>query len=998
MWYSPFVLELANFTVEPFGEFPVPEGLTSGNFRDQLIADPCLAERVTSWDKHSPSKSLGLTIANLPQPVFGLHGCYQFVDAIWADAFSTVRGQTEWNVLRRELFQLGVIASQHTAADARVRSEQLGKQWNQHCDGPAAVLQCLFGLKAYARSHAGRRERRDAEFDEQPIPAVDPTKRDIFKSWDIWSYFGTLLLVPPSGVRTYVLAPVDVDRVHRILEGLSQARIYASQYANLNQVEVDKFVKSTVSYQNHLRAAFAKCDRTTANLVCRAFDVIYNMVLAEYANDIDDRAMIEQQKKWEDEDLGVITNPKLVILSVKNLAIKEQAEVLLQYKICPQPDFDYFGATFRQQEMYKKCIAKLDTVKHQKAIHSKGIFQYVKHVIMRSFHKKHGRMPGKVTAQESTWKRTWREKYDVCTPDMVPFEEVDDIDLNGEFAFRQRDVDSYDITKDKAICPLSIRHIKDSSALNRLPVTAKNQLADVLTRDIVPDLIELGLDRKSIFYDKKAEDKPESKKPNGRWFFEAGTDARLKQSELEESIAVYARDVPGCVSGASYSEKLKVMNFVSEPEKLGAPNRSMFVSFDLAKFSPTLPIWVHEEMNKIWSNAFGVADIAEAHRIFTDGEVHYVKGRIHHSFKCMGNDFEGFAGRGNTIYHCGVMGYAINQLRKANLIVQGGRFACLIDDGALRLTVKREHFEDTKRKILTMLEEIYSAAGLFISWDKTFVSEKFLIFLNDIRVSGRSIQPGMRAALKISGLADELIPSLPGDLAYLESTTRGAVTAAAPLMSAYAIYIWHFVDRLKRWSPREMKPKNSMRLFAFVPYAMGGFGCKTPLIMAGSVATIGLEEQVSVLRLIGVRMPELKPDINKIMQQGIREMAETTYANNPLAIRRLKQILHLNRTESLVTFHLMRAVKSPVLRQLCESLCDKSVGIVEQLLLAGSEIPVELREMMHKMEPRFALQQIARKFVSSRTASVFVPMRATIRVRNKNKYEAEIVLKYHLRK
>ncbi len=107
---------------------------------------------------------------------------------------------------------------------------------------------------------------------------------------------------------------------------------------------------------------------------------------------------------------------------------------------------------------------------------------------------------------------------------------------------------------------------------------------------------------------------------------------------------------------------------------------------------------------ELFADAFGVPSLLEAHQIFTDGQLHYVKNNVRVTVDKPKRYFEGFAGKKLTFFHVGVMGYTVNRLRALDLVVGYGRFATLIDDGLFRVDVGVENYKETVRKILQVVD------------------------------------------------------------------------------------------------------------------------------------------------------------------------------------------------------------------------------------------------------------------------------------------------------
>jgi hypothetical protein len=141
--------------------------------------------------------------------------------------------------------------------------------------------------------------------------------------------------------------------------------------------------------------------------------------------------------------------------------------------------------------------------------------------------------------------------------------------MRNTFRYSVHGTDILEMVKDKAICPENVNDLRNGQDLLRAPIETKNQLMDILNRDKEVYLPDINDDADNVFDDVKAEDKPEAKKPAGRWFFEAGTNRRLIQSEYEASVAEYGKTTSGCMAGKSTRDKISAMTtFASCPTKV----------------------------------------------------------------------------------------------------------------------------------------------------------------------------------------------------------------------------------------------------------------------------------------------------------------------------------------------------------------------------------------------------------------------------------------------
>jgi len=978
----PFIHSVCNFEVEEFGEFPVPHGLRPGNLKDQVVKDHTLLARIASFNKANPHDGLAATLDNLPDPMFGLHGCYKFINRVWASMFEP--GEKLSHHLAQHLVNFGLTGAGHSKGDFIHRLDTIKKALNESDLPVRSFIRGILILKQRFKTDSVRLDQNLAHWNKRAIPLERVSGIPQLAGWYYLSFRGTLFLIDPFKTHTYVLTGHDFERVEKFLLGCAAARIYSALYGMLGPDDRDKLVKATVKWQNLAVEIFGNVDRKSANLVCRAFDVAYNVVLAGVAADVSKRAKKDQQDKFTREGLSQILNLDAVNGIVSRLAFKEQLEVLQQYKLFPVADFDYFGMLYRQHELYKtrRQVAGQfwDTLEHE------SLMRYYKWMMIVSFYNRHGHCPGHVV--EFVEEKKWHDRYPNLHPAEIDPDDVGDIDLAGSFKYNTRGTDNLDLVKDKAICPDNVRTLEHQTDLNLLSVKKKSQLVDAMSRTTPLNTIELWNRFDTLMLDAKADDKPEAKKPNGRMFFELGTEARLCISEYEDSVAEYAKYTPGVTAGVSAGKVTNMMNKCTAPMPDAIADTPLFISFDLEKWSPTFQAEAHVKMDLLWAEAFGKPDLLKASKIFSEGEVHYIKGRIHHKFKKLGNEYEGHFARKGSIYHASVMGWTVRRLRKQEVLNRGGHFSALLDDGLLRVTVPTNQVHSKIQPIMDGIEQSYKLAGYYLSWDKTHVSSRFAIFLNEIRVDGRSYTPGLKSILKISNRSEAIAPSLLSDIEHAGQVTRGAISAGATPVGAYVVYVASVVDAIRRWCKIRDSEDVSFALRAFLPGRALGMGVASLSHLAGSLVGDALIEAYGVLRAIGFRYPELKQTIRGIVNEKFAPISPQEAISNPLGIRTEERGLRSDRGNVAVERHLFSTVRVPLLEPFLNRPNPIAHGADIVPMRVKGRFPVELRTRLFSSSLSTLILEIVGKFQKSKSALYFVPIRVLFRAVTANKTEA----------
>jgi len=954
--------------------------LTPGNVKAQV--DPKDVVHFSSYVGVSKSASFNALVSDVSNFRYGLHAVYTFISSVYGRAFTHKLAKEENPQMERDIFMVGLVGGNHTQRDIMDKAPIMLKAREDYVVPIQFINKALRAVAAAHRSQRHMQEVRFANVAGNKLPEVDTKLKALFPSHTFYTHRGVVLMISKGTPWSLVLLQKDLDRIEKFLHGAASARVYAQLYGVLDQSKRNQFVNAVEAWQDCAVRIMGKCTKEEANTLCRTFDVGYFVTLARFSADVDDGPLALQINKYVTETLSHHL-PLAVLESIGGgLPFKEKLEVYQQYKLFPAPDYDSYSTIQRQEAMYIKYAKKYDGVENK--AHYPGIMLYHRWMMLCAYHKRHGRCPGQVV--EGVTEKDWHKTYPLVSPDMVPYAEMDDVNFNGDFVYNHRDDDCLDLIKDKAICPTNIKHVRNAYDLGQMPVSQKSQLVEVLKRLELPDLNIL---RKEVsFFDVKADDKAEAKKAGGRLFFEAHSDVRLVLSEYEDSNADYARNMVGSVLGRNTVDVKKIINSASKYGHPDAPKVPVYISFDLEKFSPAFNLAVSKQLDAHWAEAYGVPEIAQASKILTEGSIHYVKGNFHHEIKKHGSDFEGFFGRRNTMYHCAVMGYAVNRLKHAGILEGQSYFASLIDDGLLRVMLPKEGLRDHVKELKRTLELIYSHGSLTISWDKTFVSSRVCVFLNEVRVFGRSFTPGMKAILRIANRSDDICPSLLSDLALVASTTRGAVTAGALPTGAYAMYALSVGDAIRRWSKGKIKTDIVHVLRMYLPARMGGLGLVGLLSLAGSLVHDDMVEALGVMQAFGTRFPIMRDAINKLVNVNLTTQDELAKFANPSKMKSRDTTIKADRGYQKIKHYLMFNAHLPAIEKYQNFLKGEMSDRDSMIPQAPAKLAVEIRERIWKASPYHVIEAVASKFLKSTSALVFVPRRVLYKAMIANKTEA----------
>lgn len=972
--------KLLDWNVDDFGQFPVPTGLARGNLKDQVLAGHVNMDDIYDGPQVKIDNMLVATLPEDKQYCIGLEAVYKTVAHIW-DRTSEMPSTPD-SIRVQNTFYFGMLLGQHTPVDAQNKAKKYMNLWNQKSASVKEATKHLLRLASSGNVKKYRIALKDARIDEADYPRLEtPESRELFR--------GEVIVVGNVVIwwdfkRVYILTREDIDRIVKMLQGLANALFYMHSYGQMSDDKKLKIITLFDLYVKDMIDRFQNADFEQAQWLGRGYDIAYYIALARYSSDIDTVSLAHQVNKAMAPELKGWFDAVRVSKMVGDLPIKEGLELLLLYKILPPGDYDYFGSAERQRVQYTK--------QHQ--IEDPDWYHYVmcwhKKLMIKAYHARHGVCPGHL--KNPNEKVAWEQRYPAIDPDLIVPERVVDIVITGTFSYADHSLDVFDMVKDKAICPETIESIHSASDLHKLKRHKKNQLLDVMSRPAPISMTSLRANLKQHVWHIKTEIKAEGKKPYGRWFMECHTDVRLVMSEYEASIANYGKYLEGYVLGKGIREKQKCMNHVTEA--LGGDNEyvNTFWSLDVDKWSPNMPLQLQTDLNAQWSDAFGMPHIRQLDMLFTEGDLHFVQRKIHHVLPKTGNDYEGLSGKKLTMYHLAVMHAAAAKLRNSKLVHGNARFAVLVDDGVLRLYVRRATLMEDVAEIRKEITIMWKASGIAISWDKTFVSSEFAIFLNEIRYANRAVNAGIRAIIKMTNYVETAVPSVVEDLQKCESTARGAIVAGSILTPCYFLYAMLVVDTLRKWAGADHEFQNSFDIWAFAPVALGGAGMVNAMTMCGSLDYNATQSGLGNMFMLTHRIPALKPYTNRIMNQEMRAITTESRITSPTTIRREDPIFRVDRLRNALKLAMAHYLNAPVLQAYnIQEGVALSEDIANQLSLHGT-LPVELLDYFTTSTVAHMLETIVNKVLKSSTALTLLPRRDIYRAAVSNVTEARKVM------
>jgi len=984
-YHSEFIKSLANFIVEDPGDMKIP--CLPGNLAKQIHEDKAKLGDIIMRRRMLVKLSAARTFETLGEAIFGLKAVFHIANVLRRKIDEKPIKKNIDVEFYKHFFMFGGAISDRTQRYYNDRHVNMMKLYNKYLEPMTNAIREMLKIPGAARKKSYRFECKSEEKDAWP--PVSLIGNEYLREYDCWFIEGLFILKHQVFETVYVLTRNDVERMRMILEGIYKTKFYMRctyEYKDDNERDV---IKAADKMIETIMITARKANSKEINSLCRTFDIAIYAYYASLSNDISDKAQMLQMEKYKRE--GLVNHIKLyqILGIVKNLHVSEALDVLNIYRFIPQPDFDYFGAAARQQKLYEGIHQVHDGVFLNDDF--SAVLRYYKLIMARAYHKRHGSFPGYIP--ETEWEDAWDEAYPDCAENTIRIDKIDKIIMTGAFKYAFLDQDLLEIAKDKSLCPANIRDLHNIKELREVPIEKRNYLMYILNakKEFVnrETLGNLTPDQ----YDVLCEDKPEAKKPNGRWFMEAQALARIKHSEYENALSDYAQFAPSVIQGKDKEERDALMNNIVKADPVVGDTKALLVSFDIEKFSPHLPIDVHKELDAINADLFGLPFLSDSWKIHGEGKVHYIKNMIHHEFDKTGADFEGLSGKMNTLYHAAVMGYTVSQLRRRGLSHGGAYLAVQIDDGLLRLEVPLADYDHRCADIFPFIERIYKNCAMQISWDKTFVSNYFALFLNDVYINGTKVPSGLRNFFKITPTVDNDVHGMLEELEAVYSTASGAIKAGAMIDTVYSMVAYYVHDVLRKWKENTIKLTAMQALVCFAPVALGGYGVPSTHALGSSTSYVSVIEGIGYLKAIHRRFPETETSIDVILNQDLRTPSLVDKFRNPYYIKREDPTLRSDRMMIKVKDILKRMHNSHVLQNYLNRTSDANFTRFLELLDESEALPMEVREVIYESTREAAYDTVVAKFQHARTFKRILSFRQMNRCRYAYVNEALRVIK-----
>lgn len=996
---------LLDFQVEPHGDFST--GVIPGNFRDNVKKQPeqfelflgpyYTKEQLNDRIVLGRDDRIAKTLLNKPKINCGIKAVYRFFAKIYElepdfiDEYDAGEEQQFCSKLFKSLGSAAYATKktwEKRSEDSFMGVEQLGGKSVSYFRNAA---QALTHAWSYAKTNdyerlIRRSRARDPESGYPYFPYNAYLKNN---SKDFKLYrFKNFMLVEYKN-ESHLLLKKDLDRLLMMLESTASMIEYFYWYERENRDLSRRLESAFIRIMDLYYDAFMNSTSQGCNWICRANDVALHIYQAELASDITQLPLELQWEKVANEKLEEYFDIRKLLDTVKRFKPKEAFELLLMHKFLPCPDFCLLSPLHNVKSKSEERHPMV--VEENVPYNLEDLKLYIRWSKIRTFHQKHGRLPGKI--KRSAERKPWHIGYHHRDPIEVPFRESADIDLKASFTFRDYQDCEYELVKDKSMAPKY--HKKLSEKREQHSVTDTNQLVDYLMNPSFRSQKEI---EKGYLEDLKAGMnnighkialKPEAKKPNSRVFYMATGDSRRILSTFEANIAEYLTNKPGNVAGVDDIEVAR--RHASMAQQFDPLTGDSFVkkSFDLAGFSPNSDPTLRNYNTELWCECFGIEYTPIIRAMFTGANIYWEKYHHLHSFTANGQDLEGYNARNNTDLHIDIMAYSVRICRERELIHRNNELLVLIDDGLMKEAYPTNTPSDKIMEVTKLQESIYNMAGYSWSWDKFYISRKFSVFLNEMYYNGIKVTPGIKAYLRIGKPLDNACRTFSDDVNAIEGQVSGAIKAGSSYFTAYMLYIKRFYRIIKAWTRFKFTLKDKHVFCSLFPVALGGLGIKSLPQIVTNESFDPITSGISNLKTFCRRYPENAPIVNDLLQQNMRIQTPAGFMRNAKGIRMDVKCLNLRRFQNLMSRWLLTFARNPLLKSIGAYGKDITTDNYSEILFNQPVVRSSTLKWMYEISPESFIDAIVGKLQNSSTAQALVGFRTCVRIQLKNRYELE---------
>lgn len=708
---------------------------------------------------------------------------------------------------------------------------EVGEKQFQLIDGVQLSEFCTYRLYAenirnmYRIRYATRKGKVQAD--------GSTTSKYISKKTKIY-YIGPLTVIETNKA-VHVLTMADVDRLQQMLVSQAMLHLYLATMASGVRAPYLEMKRGVLSELEMLHETMRRLKYSERQVLCKYYKKAMDLYQSYVAGPLSDDRRVDLIDDIRDapEVFGLFSF--VARLRKRGLEVAQESGKI--YRILCAPDYDIGESFLKRAKQLAEPNPKGKVIHEAVTLDYDDFSDYHASMLIDAAMRMNGRKGvGKPLAGHAppAWWDNWIEKGE--RPRGTAW--IHQFDWEGCVTYKHRDPTDPDVWKDSTACE---EKWEDVMADREDPKTMpRNMLTRLLRDEDCPMPEDARRDITRAEHVLRAGFKMESHKDVARIFYIGNMSDRIYGSELETNIARVATHVSGYTVGAPIEDIIKRIGRCYAPHVKSAME-VYHISSDYEAWSPGMHGVVQRISHTNWAKLFGDATLVNQRYINEDSYLllnkRGYKGAVHNSEA----NYEGLNGKEMTVLHCAFVGYTIYRARKGGLDVPVADFAAFIDDGALTLVLPKDDGDTTFKAFWEYYLETTAFLGFKLDRAKCYLSNRFLIYLNEVYYGGRHIAHGLRAVMRIGTRAAKRAETLPDILASVGAGCRGAAKCGiSPVQIWKCCIICHAIEFFIRHGVEYISARAAV-FYVYAPRILGGLQAPLGLTLdcnfSGSGAT-----------------------------------------------------------------------------------------------------------------------------------------------------------------
>lgn len=718
--------------------------------------------------------------------------------------------------------------------------------------------------EVYKMRYSQHRRKR-ADDGSLSIPGLLPKVRTY--------YIGPLTVLRVRN-RVYVLNMCDMDRIQQCLVSQAMLHLYLATAASKPSMQIRKLKDAIRSEVGILFDLARTVDYQKKQILCKyykkAMDLYQSYLAGPLSDERRDDLIADVREAPEEFDLFSY------VIRLRRYPLEIAQEAGKVYRLLCAPDYDIGQAFIKRAKQLKESNPKGGHIHREVPLHLSELKQYhAAMLIDAAARMNNNRGVGRLFPDRP--QPAWWDRWIATGERPNGIQWVDEFDWAGAVKFHQRDSTDPDVWKDSTTCEEDWAEVM---ADRENPVTARRNMLTRLLRDDecpMPETSHQDILRKTHVL--RAGLKMEAHKDVARIFYIGNLADRLYGSQIEHNIAKVAENVSGFTVGGKIANITKRIGRCYAPEVKS--NRSVFhISSDYEAWSPGMGGDVQRMSHENWAKLFGRPDLTNQKWINEDSYLLLNKrgyqGAVHNSEA----NYEGLNGKEMTVLHCAFVGYTIYRARKGGLQIPTVDFAAFIDDAILTLVLPNDNAKETFLKFWDYYVETTAFFRFKLDKAKCYLSDRFLIYLNEVYYGGRHIAHGLRAVMRIGTRDATRGETILDIMQTVGSGCRGAAKCGLnPVQIWKVCIIVQSIEMYIRFGDDELSARSAV-FFCYAPRILGGLQSPIGLTLDCNFSGNGSTEAMAYIKTYTKYNEDVEKWFLRLIRTSVRVASGPSFLKN----------------------------------------------------------------------------------------------------------------------